>query len=114
MDVAFFKKHKTLFALIIATFALFLFSFALILWNFNRLAPSIVLHFDSFHGVDAFGTRASLWGIWILGIVVCLVNGGLVYEFYHRERFLSYLFLGANVLIALFALIIIGVITSIN
>ena len=114
MDISFFKQHKALSALIIIALVLPVFSLILLAFNYGRLAQSIVLHFDSFHGVDVFGFRASLWWIWIIGFAMYAVNAGLAYEFYHRERFLSYLFLGANVLASFFVLVIIGVILSIN
>lgn len=82
--------------------------------NYGRLAPLIVLHFDALHGVDTFGTRASIWGVWFLGLTMNLVNLALAYEFYHRERLLSYLYLGGNVLISLIMFIAVGVVVSIN
>lgn len=114
MALSFFSHHKALFALIIISLIFSIFSFILVSWNYGRLAESIVLHFDSFHGVDMFGSRASVWWIWILGLAILGVNGALAYEYYNRERFLSYLFLGANALASLFVLVVIGVIVSIN
>ena len=114
MDFTFFSRHKTLSAFIIVSAVLLLASFLLISVSYGRLAQSVVLHFDIFHGVDLFGARASVWWIWFLGFAMVLVNDGLAYEFYHRERFLSYLFLGANMLISLFVLVALGVIVSIN
>lgn len=114
MDLTFFSRHKTISAFIIVSVVLLFASFLLISISYGRLAQSIVLHFDIFHGVDLFGARASVWWIWFLGLAIFLVNNGLAYEFYHRERFLSYLFLGANMLTSLFVLVVLGVIISIN
>ncbi|MEK7089603.1 MAG: hypothetical protein AAB920_02175 [Patescibacteria group bacterium] len=114
MALSFFTHHKALSVLIIISLVFTIFSFILLSLNYGRLAESIVLHFDSFHGVDMFGSRASIWWIWFLGFAMLGVNLGLAYEYYNRERFLSYLFLGANALISLFVLVIIGVIISIN
>ncbi len=114
MDLTFFSRHKTISAFIIVSVVLLFASFFLISVSYGRLAQSIVLHFDIFHGVDLFGARASVWWIWFLGLAIFLVNNGLAYEFYHRERFLSYLFLGANMLTSLFVLVALGVIISIN
>jgi len=112
--LSFFSEHKTLAVLILISLVLSIFSFTLVSWNYGRLAESIVLHFDSFHGVDMFGSRTSIWWIWFLGLAMLGVNWGLAYEYYNRERFLSYLFIGANALVSLFVLVIIGVIVSVN
>lgn len=89
-------------------------SFGIVIINYGSIAQTIVLHFDAFQGVDLFGSRANLWGVWVLGLVMMMVNGILCYEFYHRERFLSYLFLVGNILIGMLVLIINSVLISIN
>ncbi|MCX6788475.1 MAG: hypothetical protein WCO21_02660 [bacterium] len=109
-----FKKHRVFSALVLITLLLTLVSLLILALNYGRLGQSIVLHFDQFHGVDVFGSRSSILWIWLLGIAVLSVNSGLIYEFYNRERFLSYIFLGASVLSSLFVLIVISVIVSIN
>lgn len=108
------RLHKAIIAFVAIAGILLAISGIMVSMNFSRLAPLIVLHFDALHGVDTFGTRASIWGIWLLGFAINLVNIGLAYEFYNRERLLSYLYLGANVLISLIMLIAIGVVVSIN
>ncbi len=106
--------HKAITVILAISFVLMLTSGILTYTNYGRLAPLIVLHFDALHGVDTFGTRASIWGMWALGLTMNILNGGLAYEFYNRERFLAYLYLGANVLISLIALISVGVMVTVN
>lgn len=114
MVISFLRAHKTI-ALCITFSGLFLLvSGILTLVNYGRLAPLIVLHFDAVRGVNVFGTPVSVWGIWFLGLTMNLVNAGLAYEFYHRERLLSYLYLGGSALISLLTLVAIGVVVTIN
>ncbi len=106
--------NRTIVALIAIACVLLTASGVMVSMNYGRLAPLIVLHFDALNGVDTFGTRASIWGVWFLGLAINMVNWALAYEFYHRERLLSYLYLGGNVLISLIMFIAIGVVVSIN
>ena len=89
-------------------------SLALVAMNYGAITQNIVLHFDAFQGVDLFGSKANLWGVWVLGLMMMMVNGILCYEFYNRERFFSYLFIMGNVLISMLVLIIDAVLISIN
>ncbi len=106
--------NRTIVVLVAIACVLLAISGVMAFMNYGRLAPLIVLHFDALNGVDTFGTRASILGMWFLGVVVNMVNAALAYEFYNRERLLSYLYLGGNVLIALIVFIAIGVVVSIN
>ena len=114
MALRLIRTHKAISVLIAISLALLAVSGIIAFLQYGRLAPLIVIHFDALHGVDTFGTRASVWGVWFLGLAINIVNALLAYEFYHRERVLSYLYLGANVLVSLIVLIAVGVVVSIN
>lgn len=108
------RTHKAV-STLIGISALFSFiALILVFLNYGRVASSIVLHFDNFRGVDLFGARSSLWGIWILSLIILVINKALAYEFYNRERFLAYLFLSANVFVSICTVLVVAVIASNN
>ncbi len=86
----------------------------LIILNKESLNQPIILHYDSFGGIDLFGTPNDLWGIWLAGLVTGVVNVFLGAAFFYRERILTYLFLGANVVIAILVLVAVANIISVN
>jgi hypothetical protein len=114
MNLRMLTEHRSMSALIGITLVLMLVVAIIIQLNYGRLSELIVLHFDALHGIDMFGTRIGIWGVWWLGLTIQCVNGILAYEYYHRERLLSFLFLGANVLVAILTLIIVGVLITTN
>ena len=74
----------------------------------------LVIHFDSFRGVDFFGNRADVFGILWVGLAINAVNFLLSYVFYEREKFLSLVISWFSVFFSLLILIAVSVIISIN
>ena len=107
-------REKILLILIGISAALFAASLLLTFFRLNGLSYPVILHFDAFRGVDFVGNLADFWTIWAGGIIIAAANLWLAVSLFHRERFLSYLFVSANVLIALLTLIITGVVASAN
>lgn len=107
-------REKILLVLIGISAALFVASLLLGVFRLNGLSYPIILHFDAFRGVDFVGNLTDFWSIWAGGIIIAAANLRLAGALFHRERFLSYLFVSVNVLIALLALIITGVVASAN
>ncbi|MCH7908850.1 MAG: hypothetical protein IIB38_04450, partial [Candidatus Hydrogenedentes bacterium] len=56
----------------------------------------LIIHFDSFSGIDFLGSKWEVYGILLSGIFLNLINGFLVTVFYYRERLLSYLLAFSN------------------
>ncbi|MCL4404038.1 hypothetical protein M1432_01730 [Patescibacteria group bacterium] len=79
----------------------------------NVSAP-LIIHFDQFHGVDFVGSVADFWGIWLGGLAVIVLNAALSTVLYRRERFLAYLLLAGNALIALLMLVLAAVVVGAN
>ncbi len=92
----------------------FIVGFVFIVFKVNMLSLPVILHFDAFNGVDKFGDQSSVWGVWGLGFVFFLLNSVLGEVFFLRERALTFVFLGTNLLFSLLFLIIISVIITIN
>ncbi len=80
----------------------------------NGLSYPLVLHFDSFHGVDFLGTISDFWGIWLGGIVLITLNFFLGGAFFKKERVLSYIVIATNVLLATLLFVITAVIIATN
>jgi len=107
-------KQKILLIFLALTAVLFILSFALIYFNLGRLSAPLILHFDALRGVDFFGEKADFWGIWLVAFVVAIINMILGEVFFYRERILSYIFLGANLLLAILTLIFVAVVIRVN
>jgi hypothetical protein len=107
-------RQKVLLILMGLTAALFLASLVLSLLRLGDLSYPVILHFDAFNGVNFVGNMTDFWSIWFSGLVIVVLNTWLAGTLFRRERFLSYLFVSVNVLIALLVLIITGVVVSAN
>lgn len=109
-----FLSNKVLRILFLLGLFLFVVSFVFIILKVNMLSLPVILHFDAFNGVDKFGDQSSVWGVWGLGFVFFLLNSVLGEVFFLRERALTFVFLGTNLLFSILFLIIISVIITIN
>jgi len=107
-------KQKILLILMGITGVLFGASLVLALFRLNGLSYPVILHFDPFRGVDFLGDMTDFWSIWAGSLIFTGLNTWLAETLFYRERFLSYLFISANVLIALLILIITGVVIGAN
>jgi hypothetical protein len=74
----------------------------------------LIIHFDSFRGIDFLGDKQDVFGILAVGLAVMTVNGFLANVFYYRERFFSYLLSFSSVVLSLLILIAVFAIISIN
>ena len=84
---------------------------------FVRLADAqhlLIIHFDSYQGIDFLGAKSDVFKILLVGIALSLINIILSEIFYQRERFFSYLLIFSNVLVSLLILLTIFVIVSVN
>lgn len=82
-----------------------------------QIGPSdkpMILHFDSYRGIDFLGNKAQVFKIILSALVLFLINFFLAAFLYNRERFLSYIFVFATLAISILILIAIGVIISVN
>ncbi len=107
-------KHKILVVLLSIAAVLTLIALGTIALRVDHLSTPLIIHFDAYHGIDFFGTRADLWGIGAIGALALVLNTFLAEAFFYRERLLTYVFMGANVLVSLFFLIAVIVIVSVN
>ncbi|MEK7630192.1 MAG: hypothetical protein AAB432_02290 [Patescibacteria group bacterium] len=107
-------KQKLPLVLTAISAGLFLISGFVVFFNLGGLPSTIILHFDSFRGVDVFGAPSDLSWIWLTGFVAFIVNTFLAYQFFYRQRFISIIFFSFNILIAFIILIALATIISVN
>jgi len=74
----------------------------------------LILHFDSYRGIDFLGSKAQVFEILLSVFLLLLINLFLAGFLYNRERFLSYMFVFVSLEIAILILIAISVIISVN
>lgn len=107
-------SEKTLRIVCILIASILFGSFLFMVFSSDTLTAPVILKFDGTRGITMFGEEANVWGIWLLGFCIIALNTILSEFFFFRERMLSYVFLGTNILIAILLFIIISVITAVN
>ena len=107
-------KQKVLFILSILSGSLMLGALALISLNIGSFAAPVILHFDAFRGIDAFGSNLDVWFVWGMSLIILLMNMCLAEFLFYRERILAYILISSNFLFALLTFVIAGVIVSVN
>lgn len=109
-----FLRERTLLTLFILCGVFLVTSFGLVIFKANLLTLPIILRFDGLRGIDMFGTVSDVWGIWLLGFSMIALNLFFTHIFFFRERALSYLLMGTNVLFSLLLIIIMSLIINVN
>lgn len=99
---------------IIASAALFVIAAVLSYSAFSSSDYLLVIHFDSYQGINWFGNKWDVFGILGTGLFLGLVNYILVSVLYSYSRFLSLLFSFFTVFLMILILISVGVIISVN
>jgi len=107
-------KHKLLVVFLVITGLILALGGVIIVGNAGNLPQQLILHFDSFHGIDMFGEYADLWLVWITGFMFAVLNAVLAEEFFYKNRVLTYIFLSVNVIIALLTLIVVSTVISVS
>lgn len=91
-----------------------LISLGTFLLSIMRISGPLIINFDAFYGVRLFGSVADTFWIWIFGFLICGMNLFLAGIFYRRERVMTHLLVGTNVVLSLLLLILMAVIASVN
>lgn len=109
-----FLHEKNMRLLFWITAALFLASLIFLALSFGRFGNPVILHFDHMSGIDLFGSRASVWGVWALGFAIAAMNTAFAEYFLDRERVIAYVFLAGDFLVGILLFLAIAVIASVN
>lgn len=107
-------KERTLRVVFLLVAIILFGSFLFIVFSSDSISAPVILKFDETRGISMFGDRADVWGIWTFGFCVIALNTIFSEFFLFRERLLSYVFLGTNVLVGILLFIVVAVITAVN
>ncbi len=107
------KKQEMISAAV--TVLLYVAACAVFFLNFGGLpVGDLILRFNAAEGIQTLGTRMGALGILVMSGLLIVSNGFLARELFYRERILAMLFIWGSGLVALFTLIAMGLIVSIN
>ncbi|MFA5173317.1 MAG: hypothetical protein WC435_02890 [Candidatus Paceibacterota bacterium] len=109
-------KDKFIIFSFLASFALFFVAVFFSFSNFFNLdsGTSLILRFNSGHGISSFGSFSSLLVLCFSSLLISILNLFLARAFYNRLRLLS-LFLGfLSFFVSALILVEVGVIISVN
>ncbi len=99
-----FRKKSIL--LLLGISALFLLiTIGLVIPKIGGLTYPSIIHFDKWNGVNFLGDQADFLGALLTGVVFIALNVFLSSQLFHKERFVAYFFLTANVLISILLLV---------
>lgn len=107
-------KEKIILIFLCISLAFLLSGLILILANANNLSSPLITHINAYTGVDMMGGISHLWILFSMGTLIFLINLGLIYLFFFRERIVSYIILGVTFLTSLLTLVSIGNIIALN
>lgn len=96
------------------SFLIVVFSSALTVFKLKGISSPLIIHFDSYSGINFLGGWQEVLKILILALAMIVINAFLAGFLYSRERFLSYIFAFGSLTLAILILIAISVIISVN
>ncbi|MEX1014709.1 MAG: hypothetical protein WDZ80_06125 [Candidatus Paceibacterota bacterium] len=94
--------------------ALILTSVLFVYLNLDNVSYPLILNFSSYEGVNLMGEASDLWNVISIAVAISIINIILSYLFFFRERLISYVILGTNVIILTLLFIGVSHIISIN
>ncbi|OGY63043.1 MAG: hypothetical protein A2745_03570 [Candidatus Harrisonbacteria bacterium RIFCSPHIGHO2_01_FULL_44_13] len=98
----------------IASFLSVFLGLAVIYVGLSDISHLLIIHFDSYRGIDFLGSKGDVLGILIAALAINFVNLFLTEVFYRREKFLSYILAFSSVFLSLLILIAVVVIIKVN
>jgi hypothetical protein len=114
MTIREFKKDKFLFYPFLASVILALIAFIRALVRLAKINNLLILHFDSYRGIDYLGNKEDVFSIIGFSFTVIVINFLLAKKLYYKERLLSYFLSFGSTIFSLLILIGVFVIISIN
>lgn len=100
--------------LFLSAFVILIFALGIAYIQLAEHDALIILHFDSYRGIDFLGSRADVFGIILVGLGMTVLNYLLARGIYRREPVLGQLLAGATAFLSLLIFIAVLVIISIN
>ncbi|MDP3729839.1 MAG: hypothetical protein Q8R26_03810 [bacterium] len=110
---AIFKdRHITSFFVVASIFLILSFSVAYV--QFADTTNLLVIHFDTYKGIDFFGSTSDVFDVLMTAVIVFIINTALIHVFYFRERFLAYILAVVTAFFTVLIFIGINVIITVN
>ncbi len=109
-----FKKDRILFYSFIPAGSIILISLLVSYLNLFKINNLLILHFDSYTGIDFLGNKVDVYNVLAIAGLIVLLNSWLAIKVYFKERFLSYTLGVISLIFSVLILITIFVIISIN
>jgi len=94
--------------------AIFLCELLIILTNIGGISDEIALRFNPLSGIEMFGGKGAIIGIWVAHICIVGLNMMIAETVFLKERIITYFLMGCNIFLALISLGVISAILSIN
>lgn len=107
-------KDTYLRVVVAITFALHTIITTIVLVKFLPRRESIVLHFDTYRGIDFVGGRVDLVGMLLSGYVMIALNFLLADFLYARDRFFAYVLSFASLLLSILFAVAMMIVYSVN
>lgn len=107
-------KDTYLRVVVAITLALHTIITVILLATFLPRRESIILHFDTYRGIDFVGGRIDLVGILLSGYIMIGLNFLLADFLYSRDRFFSYVLSFASLLLAILFAAAMMIVYSVN
>lgn len=114
MFISHLVKDKYLRIVLAATVALHSIVSVIVLAKFLPRRESIILHFDTYRGIDFVGGRMDLFGIVLSAYVMFALNFALADFLYTRDRFFSYVLSFGSLLLAVLFTAALLIVYSVN
>jgi hypothetical protein len=107
-------KDKILTVFLSFSLIFLLVGLVLIIVNIDNLSSPLIVHINSYVGVDMMGNINHLWSLVLMGVLVFIINFGLTNVFFYRERTISYIITTVSFIVSLFVLMNIANIIALN
>ncbi|MFA5099071.1 MAG: hypothetical protein WC461_02545 [Candidatus Paceibacterota bacterium] len=100
---------------ITAALSVFVLFLAAVIFSFaGPFNEKLILHFDSYNGIDLLGGQWQIFGVLFGALAILVINFYLSNFLYPRDRFLSYLFVFSGLLFSILILTAVSVIIYVN
>ena len=110
-------KHilKDRYLRIVAAISVFILFLTALIFSFaGPFNERLILHFDSYNGIDLLGGEWQVFGVLFAALAILAINFYLSDFLYPRDRFLSYLFVFSGLLLSVLILTAVSVIIYVN
>ena len=96
------------------SFLILFIALSIVFFKIGGITNPLIIHFDAYNGINIFGDRVDILGVFASAFAAMLINLFLSNFLYNRERFISYVFSFGSFALSILILIAVSVIISVN